>query len=294
MESGRERYVFLSFPHIALSPYNDAGVLCRPGRPGKSSACGALIACLGQLKSEGVDVNCKQPGGQSSTSHFHWRSSWPDATHPQSMAEETYGKILYMHAWSQKILWWKARRTQGGRELGALSTCMSIGTAYPFRCPEVVQNDIKCHLQWPLTFDSALSSNQLIWDGGIGQILWLLAENVSWCSARARQPRVLYPEAASGQEIKGQWHQRVRNQGPHPCGNHTGNTISRPILAPSRTNSKLRSKWHCTIDLTAKSSRSSVQYFSVDNQVLTGSRVDSLYPTSTSFQLGAADPKSEW
>ena len=64
IESGKERYVFLSFPHIALSPYNDPGVLCRPGRPGKSSACGALLKALSDLKEEGVDSNCKTPGGQ--------------------------------------------------------------------------------------------------------------------------------------------------------------------------------------------------------------------------------------
>ena len=36
---------------------------CRPGRPGKSGACGALIKALSDLKEEGLDENCKTPGG---------------------------------------------------------------------------------------------------------------------------------------------------------------------------------------------------------------------------------------
>jgi hypothetical protein len=61
-ESGKERYVFFSFPHIAISPYHDPGVLCRPGRPGKSGACGALIKGLSDLKEQGLVENCKTPG----------------------------------------------------------------------------------------------------------------------------------------------------------------------------------------------------------------------------------------
>jgi hypothetical protein len=61
VEGGKERYVFFAAPHIAVSPYHVPGVLCRPGRPGKSSACGALCACLAHLKAEGVAPNVK-PG----------------------------------------------------------------------------------------------------------------------------------------------------------------------------------------------------------------------------------------
>ena len=38
-------------------------LVCRPGRPGKSGACGALIKALSDLKEEGLDENCKTPGG---------------------------------------------------------------------------------------------------------------------------------------------------------------------------------------------------------------------------------------
>jgi hypothetical protein len=62
VDSGKERYVFFSFPHIAFSPYHEPGVLCRPGRPGKSSACGALLKALSDLKEEGLGANCKTPG----------------------------------------------------------------------------------------------------------------------------------------------------------------------------------------------------------------------------------------
>lgn len=62
VESQKERYVFFSFPHIAISPYHDPGVLCRPGRPGKSGACGALIKGLSDLKEQGLAENAKTPG----------------------------------------------------------------------------------------------------------------------------------------------------------------------------------------------------------------------------------------
>jgi len=61
-DSGRERYVFFSFPHIALGADGELGAITRPGRPNKSCACGALIKCLGELKSQGVSENCKVPG----------------------------------------------------------------------------------------------------------------------------------------------------------------------------------------------------------------------------------------
>lgn len=39
------------------------GFVCRPGRPGKSGACGALIKGLSDLKEQGLVENCKTPGG---------------------------------------------------------------------------------------------------------------------------------------------------------------------------------------------------------------------------------------
>ncbi|KAG2423205.1 hypothetical protein HXX76_010973 [Chlamydomonas incerta] len=59
---GKERYVFFSFPHIAIDSNGKVGAVSRPNRPGASAACGALIACMGDLKRDGLEVNCKQPG----------------------------------------------------------------------------------------------------------------------------------------------------------------------------------------------------------------------------------------
>jgi hypothetical protein len=42
--AGRERYVFFSFPHIAIDSTGKVGVISRPNRPGASAACGALLA----------------------------------------------------------------------------------------------------------------------------------------------------------------------------------------------------------------------------------------------------------
>ncbi len=41
---GKERYVFFSFPHIAIDSDGKVGAVSRPNRPGASAACGALIA----------------------------------------------------------------------------------------------------------------------------------------------------------------------------------------------------------------------------------------------------------
>lgn len=59
---GRERYVFFSFPHIAIDSSGEVGAIARPGRPKQSCACGALLKCLGELKGEGVEPSCKVPG----------------------------------------------------------------------------------------------------------------------------------------------------------------------------------------------------------------------------------------
>ncbi|GFR41691.1 hypothetical protein Agub_g2438 [Astrephomene gubernaculifera] len=59
---GKERYVFFSFPHIAIDSEGKVGAVSRPNRPGASAACGALIACMGDLKRDGLEASCKAPG----------------------------------------------------------------------------------------------------------------------------------------------------------------------------------------------------------------------------------------
>eukprot|EP00899_Mesostigma_viride_P012605 jgi/Mesvir1/21345/Mv10027-RA.2 len=59
---GRERYVFFSFPHIAIDAENKVGSIHRPGRGQESTACGALIGALAQIKASGVDPLCKTRG----------------------------------------------------------------------------------------------------------------------------------------------------------------------------------------------------------------------------------------
>ena len=60
--SGKERYVFFSFPHIAIDAAGAIGSIARPGRPGGSCACGALAAALGDIRRDGLEANCLQPG----------------------------------------------------------------------------------------------------------------------------------------------------------------------------------------------------------------------------------------
>jgi hypothetical protein len=60
--SGKERYVFFSFPHISIDSRGELGTISRPGRPGSSCACGALNKALVDIKSEGLATNCKIPG----------------------------------------------------------------------------------------------------------------------------------------------------------------------------------------------------------------------------------------
>lgn len=62
VQGGKERYVFFSFPHIAIDSEGKVGGISRPGRPGASSACGALIACTNDLKKDGLEASCKTPG----------------------------------------------------------------------------------------------------------------------------------------------------------------------------------------------------------------------------------------
>jgi len=64
-EAGKQRYVFFSFPHIAINSKGEIGALSRPGQDATSSACGALIAALGQFKAEGLEKHVLEPGGRS-------------------------------------------------------------------------------------------------------------------------------------------------------------------------------------------------------------------------------------
>jgi hypothetical protein len=53
---GKERYVFWVGPHIAISGKNEMGKVWRPGREKQSTACGALLAVLGEITSGCVNV----------------------------------------------------------------------------------------------------------------------------------------------------------------------------------------------------------------------------------------------
>ncbi|PSC73738.1 low-CO2 inducible isoform B [Micractinium conductrix] len=60
--TGKERYVFFSFPHISINSKGEVGPMSRPGRPGQSCACGALIKAHSEIREEGLVCNCKIPG----------------------------------------------------------------------------------------------------------------------------------------------------------------------------------------------------------------------------------------
>ena len=53
LQDQRERYVFFSFPHIAIDMNGELGGIYRPNRPGRSCACGAL-----QKVNRGRMVSC--------------------------------------------------------------------------------------------------------------------------------------------------------------------------------------------------------------------------------------------
>ena len=65
-DQDREKYLFISYPHIALHPTSEInhglGIVRRCGQVNTSYACGALIKCLEELQSEGIDNNIKSPG----------------------------------------------------------------------------------------------------------------------------------------------------------------------------------------------------------------------------------------
>ena len=52
VDDGRERYVFFSFPHIAVDEAGNIGAIYRPGRPGRSCACGARARERGGRREE--------------------------------------------------------------------------------------------------------------------------------------------------------------------------------------------------------------------------------------------------
>ena len=58
----RESYVFFSFPHVAVDDDGNVGKIHRPGRPGESAACGALITALGAFQADGVEAHAKEAG----------------------------------------------------------------------------------------------------------------------------------------------------------------------------------------------------------------------------------------
>ena len=51
-------------PTCSINSVGDVGPMSRPGRPGQSCACGALIKSTNDLKTEGLTCNCKIPGGE--------------------------------------------------------------------------------------------------------------------------------------------------------------------------------------------------------------------------------------
>ncbi|KAL6757838.1 limiting CO2 inducible protein [Haematococcus lacustris] len=62
VQGGKERYVFFTFPHIGIDSNGTVGAISRPNRAATSSACGALIACTGDLKKDGLEAASQVPG----------------------------------------------------------------------------------------------------------------------------------------------------------------------------------------------------------------------------------------
>ncbi|MBW2735953.1 MAG: hypothetical protein JRH20_26510 [Deltaproteobacteria bacterium] len=56
IEEGRERYVYIVMAHIGIGEGGELGHSRRAGRPGLSSACGALSGVLAELQSGRVDT----------------------------------------------------------------------------------------------------------------------------------------------------------------------------------------------------------------------------------------------
>ena len=60
--AGRERYVFFSFPHMAVDADGRLGAMHRPGRRGASNACGALIGALSAFKNSSLALTAYAAG----------------------------------------------------------------------------------------------------------------------------------------------------------------------------------------------------------------------------------------
>ena len=63
-DSGRERYIFFSFPHIAINSSGFVGSISRAGRPQDSCACGALNmvgSCSLLVACVALAVECQVP-----------------------------------------------------------------------------------------------------------------------------------------------------------------------------------------------------------------------------------------
>lgn len=54
----------LTRPGCSINSRGEVGPMSRPGRPGQSCACGALIKAWQEIRSEGLMCNCKIPGGE--------------------------------------------------------------------------------------------------------------------------------------------------------------------------------------------------------------------------------------
>lgn len=54
---GRERYVYVAMPHIAIGEDGTIGLCHRPGRAGASSACGALVAFKKELENGDLSLD---------------------------------------------------------------------------------------------------------------------------------------------------------------------------------------------------------------------------------------------
>lgn len=56
IDGGKERYVYFTMPHIGIGEQGELGHSRRIGRPGLSTACGALSGVLAELRSGKIDT----------------------------------------------------------------------------------------------------------------------------------------------------------------------------------------------------------------------------------------------
>lgn len=59
-ETGKEHYLFVAMPHVAISPEGEQGICHRPHRKGTSKACGALSNFLGEIHSGHVSLELEK------------------------------------------------------------------------------------------------------------------------------------------------------------------------------------------------------------------------------------------